>query len=345
MKPIRLAITKCDGHAYWYAPLLARCDAIRLRERFNACHYFLSDLYFPSRITARRVAGFELARVWDRDLEVARRFAEMFDPPPRVCRTVEEATEGVDAAFHAECDADGSDHLERAEPSLRRGLPTFVDKPLALTTKDARTMVRLARRHKAPLFCSSILGYVPEVDMMRAGLRALSAAPTYGTGGTRFDEADLGRVRFGVVKGCWGWTSPSGQEGVIHGLTLAQAVFGTGIEWVQSMGSVPNEYMVLHYSDQLEVVVLNHPFKNNSSFSCEAFTARRYPYRNSVRVDGMADPSFVEGAQRILRAFQRMVRTGKAPVPHESMIELIAAAEAGRISQKRGKRVLLSDVS
>ena len=237
MKPIRVAMLKCDGHAYWYGPLLAKCDAPKLRERFNASHFFLSDMYFPARITARQVSGFVLASVWDRDRNEAQRFAEMFEPLPRVCRTIEEALEGVDAAFCAECDCDGSDHLERATPCLKRGLPTFVDKPFALKTSDARRIVALARKHKAPLMSSSILGFIPEVEMMRANLRALSVTPTLGTGGTRFTEQDLGRVRFGVVKGCWGWTSQSGQEGVIHGLTLAQAVFGPGVESVQSMGS------------------------------------------------------------------------------------------------------------
>jgi virulence factor len=58
---------------------------------------------------------------------------------------------------------DGSVHLERARPFLEAGLPTFVDKPLACSSADAREMARLAKEHGAPLFSSSSLRYAEDV--------------------------------------------------------------------------------------------------------------------------------------------------------------------------------------
>jgi virulence factor len=58
---------------------------------------------------------------------------------------------------------DGSVHLERARPFLEAGLPTFVDKPFACSSKEAREMVRIAQEHGAPIFSSSSLRYAEPV--------------------------------------------------------------------------------------------------------------------------------------------------------------------------------------
>ena len=47
---------------------------------------------------------------------------------------------------------EGGADLARAKPLLEAGLPCFVDKPFACSVKDARAMVELSKKHKAPLF-------------------------------------------------------------------------------------------------------------------------------------------------------------------------------------------------
>lgn len=58
---------------------------------------------------------------------------------------------------------DGHGHRSLAEPGLRAGLPTFVDKPLATTLADASGLLRLAREHDAPLGSCSGLQLHPTV--------------------------------------------------------------------------------------------------------------------------------------------------------------------------------------
>ena len=144
MKPIRLAILKCDNHAYEFGPLLAKTDALKLRENSNPCHYFMADFYHPEQITAKLVSGFELVNVWDEDRATAERFANTFLSKPHVCGSIEDCAEGIDAVLISECGGDGSDHLERTTPFLKRGIPAFIDKPFALTVKDVRKLVGLA---------------------------------------------------------------------------------------------------------------------------------------------------------------------------------------------------------
>jgi predicted dehydrogenase len=58
---------------------------------------------------------------------------------------------------------DGTVHLERARPFLEAGIPCFIDKPFTCSTADARKILELSEKHKAPVFSSSSLRYAPEV--------------------------------------------------------------------------------------------------------------------------------------------------------------------------------------
>jgi virulence factor len=63
---------------------------------------------------------------------------------------------------------EGGAHLARAKPFLEAGIPCYVDKPFACSVKDAREMVELSNKHKAPLFSSSSLRYAPELTAFLA---------------------------------------------------------------------------------------------------------------------------------------------------------------------------------
>lgn len=58
---------------------------------------------------------------------------------------------------------DGTVHLERAKPFLEAGIPCFIDKPFTCSTADAKRIVGLSEKHKAPVFSASALRYAPEV--------------------------------------------------------------------------------------------------------------------------------------------------------------------------------------
>ena len=78
---------------------------------------------------------------------------------------------------------DGSVHLERAMPFLKRGMPTYVDKPFACSLADARAMFKVAMESHVPLMSSSSLRYAPEVVAAQGGKGASGAVvgvSTYG---------------------------------------------------------------------------------------------------------------------------------------------------------------------
>jgi virulence factor len=59
---------------------------------------------------------------------------------------------------------EGAPHWQRARPFLEAGLPCFIDKPCTCSLADARKIVELAKRKKAPVFSSSSLRYAPELE-------------------------------------------------------------------------------------------------------------------------------------------------------------------------------------
>ena len=124
-------------------------------------HHYASNIYRADVLTMPRVEGFEIVKVYDYDANKARAFSETFEGRPVVCEAIEQMLDGIDAVFVADCDGGGGDHLKLSRPFIKKRIPTFVDKPFALTLRDALEIVALAERHKTPLFNASILSYDP----------------------------------------------------------------------------------------------------------------------------------------------------------------------------------------
>lgn len=349
MGKIKLGVIRADTHAYYFGAMMNRPDPLLFQKNDYVCHHYFSDIYDPTKITGPRVAGFEIARVHDADRARAERYAETFLGKPQVCDRPADVCEGVDAVAVFDCDGSGADHLELAAPSLKKGLPTFVDKPFASTLEDAREIVRLARRHKAPLFNASILSHVPAADRFKSRFDEIRQAWWPLPQGRR--TAPIG---VGVVKGVGGAFSQdlSGQAVtggiedrmayIIHGVSLALNLFGKGVEWVEAMGTLPLEYFHLHLESGCEVTILNTSVDHFPE-TC-SFYASAYSKFGAVHSPPIGDPEFLGGGEKIVKLFKKMVATGKPPIAYEDFIEPIAVIEAGQIAQKEGKRVYLKKI-
>ncbi len=344
-KPARVAVVRCDTHAYWFGVFMDECDPLVLAKfspdaptRENVHNYFklVGD---PKTLKIERVPGMVITKVFDRIPENgfdkkglpklqygtypgrANAFSETFLSRPKVCDTIEEAATDVDAGYIADSSSpgDGADHLELARPFLERGIPCFVDKPFASTLADAEEMIRLAKKNKTVLMNASILAHTDVGKFFRR----------------RFDE--IGDVGLLVAKGVGPWNS-----GLVHGLALAQGLVGYGVEWVECIGSIPQECILLHYPNGLEAFVLSAPstvFPRSCSFYCSAFSKE-----GAIHSPPIGDPEFHTGTRRIVELFKQMIETGKPPVPYEQILEPIAIIEAARAAQKEGHRVFLRDV-
>ena len=327
MNKIRVGMIRCDVHGWWYAALFAEHDPLLYREYDPCLHWVFYGSYWgdPKKLIVPTVPGFELVKLWDYDRKKAESMAKVFLNRPEVCDNPEDVSEDVDLVFIPDCSDEGHDHLKLAAPSLKKGIPTFVDKPFAYTIKDAQEMVNLAERYNAPLMSSSLFRQSPYIDRFR----------------NRFAEVEP--IILGIVRGTGVY---GGLASYIHGISFAQNLFGEGVEWVECMGTTPLEFLHLHYPkntpEGLEVLVINTHYDIMPvwcGFSCDV-----YGKTGAIHSPSIGDFEHPYAGEKILNMLKVMVETRKPPIPYESILELIKIVEAGRLAQSTGKKIYLKDI-
>jgi len=329
-RDIRVAMIRCDTHAYWYGPFMFACDPLKLQVNNCVCHHFFTNMYWPAKWEIPREPGLRLAKVYDANRAVAEKFAGTFTDSPEVCNSVEEMTDGIDAAFINNCDLDAADHLKLATPFLKNGIPIFIDKPFAATWNDAKSIVRLAKKHNTPMMSCSLLMHTDEVpNMLKRG-----------------DE--VGPLRLGVVKGVNGWGTKSGLEGIAHGVAMGLATFGYEVESVECMGQLPMEFITMRYPDGRQMLVMNTDGGVYSGrFVVEVWGERsstNTPVRTNLQSEGTGDPEFCKAGPKVVKLFKQMVQTRKPPIPYEQTLTWMRVIEAARRAQRSGKKVQLRSI-
>ncbi len=324
---IRVGLIRCDMHGAYFGALMAEHDPLKLQrpgapgceahyswQSGGAHFYFYTHYAAPAQMAVEFVEGFELVKVWDEHRDAAENLAEVCCGRPQVCERFEQVSDDVDLVFIADCNYDGSDHLELATPGLEKGVPTFIDKPLAYDTAAARATIALAAEHGAPLASISIL-------------RTLPAATRFAR---RLDE--VGDLEFGSIQG--GGTAMAGH---IHAASLALHLFGDGVQEVRCMGETELQTVHLSYGERAD-----RP-RRGTTLNCDvggvwhcAFHASAYGPGGAIHSPPLSDFDFPFGAAQILRLVRTMVEEGQSPPLNRDMLEGVAIAEAARAAQEKG---------
>ncbi len=329
---------RCDLHAAWYACLMEKIDEMTLLKYWPACHYYF---YYRNKPKFDIVDGFEIVKLWDpptRHGEInypdepgvsgADLLAKLLGGKPEICNSVEEVSDGVDLVFIANCLEDGEDHLELARPSLEKGIPTFIDKPLAPTYSGAKEIIEIAERSGTMVMNASLLLCNPLIEQFK----------------NRFPEIEpIGEA---FIKG----VGRSGLNAAIHGLSLAWGLFGDGVEWVDCMGIHDHEILRMHYPPAPgrvpggfdAIVRSGHVMGPNCGFQAIVYGGRK----GSLLSPWINDYNFPLSGQKILGDLKKMVVTRKPVVPYTSILGLSKIVEAGRISRREGARqVALKEIT
>lgn len=335
--PIRVGLIRCDTHGMWFGPQMQAHDSVLLERPLcfaddrtgkyswmtRGCHYFFYTHYSaPRRMTAPRVEGFEIVKLWDEDRDVAELASQVFLGKPKICDSFEEVSDEVDLVFIADCNGDGSDHLKLSTPGIERRVPTFIDKPFAHCLKDTQTILKLARHYDTPVMSLSILQTNPAVGRIAR----------------RLDE--LGQTMFGSLT-C-AVTHPAA---LIHAISTAHHVFGTGIRTVSSLVTPRHTAHHLDYGDQPgrpeHGVVINcgvAPFRFTEMF------VNAYGPEGALQALALDDFNASEGSAVILEHVKQMVETGRPHPLNDEMIMAIAVMDAARESEVTGKPVTVAEV-
>ena len=259
---------------------------------------------------SKRIDGARVVKVWDPDRTWAERLADVCEIP-EVCDTPEACSEGVDGVVVVD---DGSgEQCQYAIHPLKQGIPTFCDKPLAMTAKRAQEMANLVRETGTPFMSASSLRFVPDIVKLKN------------------EVADLGDVHIA--------TAACGNELVyygIHALSMYYAVFGGGAVSCVNVGQPDRNIVRVRFENGRDLVVL----VAEGQYMCGGFQISVYGSRGWRTVD----PDLEDLYCYLQEQFIQMVRTGEEPVPVEEEVELIAALEAGKRSLAEGREVAVAEV-
>ncbi len=334
---IRVGLMRCDTHGMWFGPQMQDHDPVLFERAMGGrddakpkyswmtrgCHFFFYTHYSnPKRMTAPRVDGFELVKLWDEDRDAAELAARVFHGKPKVCATFEEVSDDVDLVFIADCNGDGSDHLKLATPGLTKGVPTFIDKPFAHCYGDVKAIRDLARKHDTPVMSLSMLQTNPSTAQFAR----------------RLDE--VGEVSFGNVTGYS--TDPAA---LIHAISIVHHVFGTGIETVRCVKAPRHTAIHLDYGERKDRpahgVVINcgvARFRFTDMFVCA------YGPDGAIIGKAMDDFNVSEGSAVILEYVKEMVWTGKPHPLGDEMATAIAVMDAIRAAEEHAGFIRVSDI-
>ena len=260
--------------------------------------------------SARRLEGARVVKIWDSDKAAARALAEVCGIAT-VTDTPEQCSDGVDAVLIID-DGSGA-QWKYAERPLRKGVPTFCDKPLAMTAREAAAVARLARETKTCFMSASSLRFVPDIIKLRAELPQLG-------------EVHLASVVCGNELVYYG----------IHALSMAYAVLGKGAVSAINVGKPGANIARIRFGGKRDVVlIVGEKETTRAGYQINLYGEKGW---RSVT------PDLTNLYAYLLEAFLDLVITGKETVPIEEEVELIAALEAAKRSLELGREVKLSEL-
>lgn len=124
----------------------------------------------------------------------------------------------------------GAKHLAGARPALMRGLPTYVDKPLACTLEDAKEVLRLSRAHNARCYSASSLRFITELAKIpRQELGEIVAIDAFGPG--ELNDGAPGLLHYGV-----------------HTIEMVDAIWGPGAKRVSAIATEDRHLVDIEFS-------------------------------------------------------------------------------------------------
>ena len=200
---------------------------------------------------------------------------------------------------------DGSVHLERARPFLEAGIPCYVDKPFACSVADAKAMVDLAEKKRLPIFSSSSLRYATEVVNYVADAKhgKILGASVYGP--ASLHERNPGLFHYGI-----------------HAVEILYTLMGPGCERVTCTHTKDADVATGTWKDG-RVATVRGNRAGGSAYGFTAF-AEKGPLSSAVGTGVIY--------RELLKKVVEMFKTGKAPVPASTMIEIVAFIEAANKS-------------
>lgn len=203
----------------------------------------------------------------------------------------------------------GNRHFDLAVPSLKRGLPTYIDKPFTCDLPQAKHLLALSRERAARCYSASSLRFASEVTSLpRDSLGDLVAIDATGPG--ELNDAMEGLFFYGV-----------------HTIEMVDALFGSpGVSKVRAMRTERRDLVDLVYRD---------------GRSARLRLERSGAYEFAATVHGTQSlhqfkVNFAGVYDRLVEGMTRFFEGSAPPAPLEHIVENIAVMAAGNRSMQTG---------
>jgi predicted dehydrogenase len=322
-----------NGHTWHFAQYFhptVNLDAIAKHVDPGSAEMFRKYLRNPKHTFDQLpFADTKITHYYDADPKVVGPYLEAF-PGVKAAGSLEELVEQVDAVWMGDASGYGEDHFDLVAPALRKGLPTFCDKPIGGTPAGTRKILDFARRHKAPIMSSSLFRHQWGTE---AAVR-------------KRDAGELGKIQY-VIAGVQGGYTPEGW--MIYGQHPAWTVvtlLGPGAEAVSMYARENACHALVTYKDRMPAEIwFGRP---NETFEyCHTavyFAKKRYEYTPSIEGDFWYGHHYE--MFRMAATFRQMVKTRVEPVPHEEIAEVTAIVHAAaRSLREKSRLVELAEVA
>ncbi|MCY0898031.1 MAG: Gfo/Idh/MocA family oxidoreductase [Firmicutes bacterium] len=210
---------------------------------------------------------------------------------------------------------DGRVHVAQFARIAPAGKPVFIDKPLAVSSRDADAIGELADRYHVPVFSASALRYAESLD---------SAL-------TELGEMPMGADFYGPMP--WEPPTPGWFWYGIHVVEMLYRALGPGCYAVQALSTPGGDLLVGIWKDGRLGTARGYRGHNT------LFGGQLHGRQNTTVVDIRRDR--VSYYARLLQQIVTMFDTKKVPVPFAETREIIRFLEAAQESWYAGHPVAL----
>ncbi len=255
-------------------------------------------------------------------------YVETF-PGVKVARSLGELVDSVDAIWMGDASGKGDDHYDLVAPGLKKGLPTFCDKPIGGTVAGTRKILDLAKKHGTPLMSSSLFRHEFGTE------QALRLR----------DSGDAGPLQFVLASMAGGYSPESWFVYGQHPIWTVVTLCGPGAEAVSMYARDGTAHALVTYKDRMpaEVWYGRPDIGGQYCHTAVHFTKQLYQYTPAMEGDFWYGHHYE--MFRMAHTFREMVRTRKEPVPHREILEVTAIIHAGaRSLREKGRLVGLAEV-
>ena len=210
---------------------------------------------------------------------------------------------------------DGRLHLEQALEVFEAKKPVFIDKPLAASFEDCKTIFEAAQNQKVPVFSASSLRFAPSTQAVVEGsIGKVLGANTYSPANLEGTHPDL--FWYGI-----------------HGVESLFTVMGPGCKEVLRVFTDGWDIVTGTWEDG-RIGIFRGLRSGKTNYGGTAFGT-----------EGIAPVGAYEGYEPLVKEIQHFFSGADAPVSPEETLEIFAFMTAAELSKERkGQRVSLAEV-